>query len=296
MQQRPFPRRPHRHPQRRTHRHSERRATTTSAAETLFDFARNIEPRLAPAAALGGIAEWAAKLVGATVRLAALLHLADDPASGWQRPVDGDRMRSAVKLASYFTADALAAYDLMGADPALADARVVLEHLRHRKIESFTVRDLMVSLPCRRFPKVGTVTAAVAMLAEHGWVRPQPEQERTGPGRPPSPRYDVHPQTYATESTQYTEPRPTAHSVDSVDSVVKSAGFRHPVDLAAAVFGVVRDAAGKPLTVGQIASKAGVTGGAVETFLAPYVADHTVIRGMSGKHRTYAWAVPEATS
>jgi hypothetical protein len=55
-----------------------------------------------------------------------------------------------------------------------------------------------------RFPKVGDLDGPLDLLEQHGYIRRQPEPERTGPGRPPSPTYLVHPDlaTETTESTQ----------------------------------------------------------------------------------------------
>jgi hypothetical protein len=50
------------------------------AAELLLGFERDLEPRLdADNGDLAHLAGWAAKLVGATCRLAGLLHLATSP-------------------------------------------------------------------------------------------------------------------------------------------------------------------------------------------------------------------------
>lgn len=64
------------------------------AAARLRDFARAIEPRLAPTGDLEPLVDWGSKLVGAVVRLSALLHLAAQSAdhSGSARP--GDSLRS----------------------------------------------------------------------------------------------------------------------------------------------------------------------------------------------------------
>jgi hypothetical protein len=49
---------------------------TPEADERILDLERALEPRLAPDAELGHLADWAAKLTGATARIAGLLHLA----------------------------------------------------------------------------------------------------------------------------------------------------------------------------------------------------------------------------
>ncbi len=57
-----------------------------SAAALLHDFQSELEPRLAPTGDLASIADWASKLAGQLVRVAALIHLAAHLADGWYRP------------------------------------------------------------------------------------------------------------------------------------------------------------------------------------------------------------------
>ena len=56
--------------------------------ELLLGFERDLEPRLAAGSGdLAHLAGWAAKLAGATCRLAGLLHLAAHLRDGWARPI-----------------------------------------------------------------------------------------------------------------------------------------------------------------------------------------------------------------
>lgn len=184
---------------------------TPEAAVALLDFERALEPRLAPAGDLGGIAEWASKLVGTTARLAGLLHLAEHPIS---QPISRDTMNAAIDLAVYFTGHALAAFDLMGADAGVDDARYVLDHLSRKQTERFTVRSLFTDLPRSRFAKTHDLRAALDVLEDRHWVKPEPAPERTGPGRPPSPTYLVN---RAAVSAQYAQPPHFQGSADTAD-------------------------------------------------------------------------------
>ena len=98
------------------------------AGELLLDFERDLEPRLAADSGdLAHLAGWAAKLAGATCRLAALLHLASHLRDGWARPITADTFAAAVRLADYLIEHARAVFDLMGADPRIDDARWLLD-------------------------------------------------------------------------------------------------------------------------------------------------------------------------
>jgi putative DNA primase/helicase len=167
-----------------------------AAHERLVAFEAALEPRLAAGAELGHMRDWAAKLAGAVVRIAGLLHLAEHamtPAP-WTLPIAEETMEHAVRLGEYFLAHARAAYGEMGSDPAVATARYLAEWLTGRGIEELGRRDLYIE--ARRHGlvnRVEDVLPALDLLLEHGYLRPLPPAERKGPGRPPSPRYAVHP-------------------------------------------------------------------------------------------------------
>ena len=92
---------------------------TLQAGELLLAFERDLEPRLAAGSGdLAHLAGWAAKLAGATCRLAALLHLAHHLRDGWNRPISAGTVAAALRLADYLTEHARAVFDLMGAHPA----------------------------------------------------------------------------------------------------------------------------------------------------------------------------------
>jgi replicative DNA helicase len=164
------------------------------AKSELLAFERELENRLHPETGdLAAIEGWAAKLAGATARIAALLYLAEDLQVGWVGPIPGASVRAAVRIARYLTGHALVAFDAMGADPALADARYVLEWITRTGADSFTARELFSAVPRTRFPKMMDLHPALAMLETHGYIRQMAQPERKRAGRPPSPRYLVHP-------------------------------------------------------------------------------------------------------
>jgi hypothetical protein len=167
---------------------------TPEAAGLLLGAEQRLEPRLAPDTGdLAGIVDWAAKLIGATARMAGLLHLAEHYADGWGKPISEHTMRNALRLADYFTAHALAAFDHMGVDPVLAAARELFAWIERTKPVRFTKREMFSGVSRSRFPKVGDLDAPLDLIEQHGYIRREAEPERTGPGRRPSPAYQVHP-------------------------------------------------------------------------------------------------------
>jgi replicative DNA helicase len=176
---------------------------TPGATMVLSAWSAELEPRRRPDADLGHIQGWAAKLDGATVRIAGLLHICRHVTDGWGRPIGADTMQAAVKIGRYFVAHALAAFDYMGADPRLEAARRIARWIVATQQATFTKREAFRALRGQAlFPTVERLTAGLAALDEHGWVR-QIAPER-GRGRPPS-RYETNPAIFAEAWTKWPE-------------------------------------------------------------------------------------------
>jgi replicative DNA helicase len=189
------------------------------AGELLLDFERALEPRLAAGTGdLAHLAGWAAKLTGATCRIAALLHLAAHLRDGWARPVDADTLRGAIRLAGYLVDHALAVFDLMGADPRIDDARWLLDWINRTGHQQFTRRDAHQAAR-GRFRKATDLDPPLALLEEHGYLR-RTEVEPLSPkgGRPPSPRFLVNPLPPYTQPSEPTQPHPPTGSEGSESS------------------------------------------------------------------------------
>jgi hypothetical protein len=194
------------------------------AAELLLGFERDLEPRLAAGSGdLAHLAGWAAKLAGATCRLAALLHLAEQLRGGWAQPISANTFTGAIRLADYLIEHARAVFDLMGTDPSIDDARWILDWIDRTNRLQFSRRDAHRAAPRDRFPKATDLEPPLRLLEEHGYLRrvdPEPSQDPRGRGRPASPRFLVNPLPRAAEMTE--TPKTTAEAV-SVDSGVSAA-------------------------------------------------------------------------
>ena len=169
------------------------------------------------------MAGWAAKLAGATCRLAALLHLAEHLRDGWAQPISRGTFAAAIRLADYLIEHARAVFDLMGADPRTDDARWLLDWIDRTNRLQFSRRDAHRAAPRGRFATATDLEPALRLLEEHGYLRrvdPEPSQEPRGRGRPASPRFLVNPVPRAAEMTE--TPKTTA-GVVSVDSGVSAA-------------------------------------------------------------------------
>jgi len=191
-------------------------------------FRSTIEPRLKPGGDLRPLSEWAAKLHGATARIATLLHVGDHVRDNCiTAPIGADTMRRAITVAEYCLAHAMAAHDLMGADGSLDDAKWVLAWWKDRD-SVLSERDIYRA-GRSRFKTAADVTVALCTLDERGWARRLPPPEHPGPGRKPSPLWELNPcamRKDAMDTIDRTTPQDVSgvDSVDSVDSVPKDRG------------------------------------------------------------------------
>jgi replicative DNA helicase len=196
------------------------------AGELLLDLERDLEPRLAAGSGdLAHLAGWAAKLAGATCRLAGLLHLAGHLRDGWAQPIGAETFAGAVRLTDYLIEHARAVFDLMGADPRVDDTRWLLEWIARTNRVQFSRRDAHRAAPRGRFAKATDLEPALRLLEEHGYLRrvdPEPSQDPQGRGRPASPRFLVNPLPRAAETTETTKTSAGAVSVDSVVSAARA--------------------------------------------------------------------------
>jgi replicative DNA helicase len=179
----------------------------SEASELLLGFERELEPRLAAVSGdLAHLAGWAAKLAGATCRLAALLHLAGHLRDGWARPITADTLAGAIRLADYLVDHARVVFDLMGADPRVDDARWLLDWIARTNQVQFSRRDAHQAAR-GRFRKAADLEPALALLEEHGWLR-RVDADPVGAkgGRPSSPRFLVNPLHPDTEPSQPSKP------------------------------------------------------------------------------------------
>jgi hypothetical protein len=94
-------------------------------------------------------------------------------------------------VAAVLSLHALAAFDLMGADPATEAARQIWAWVERVRTPQFSARECWQGVK-GRFARMAEVTEGLAVLAERGYVDEERPQPRAGPGRPAGPLYAVH--------------------------------------------------------------------------------------------------------
>jgi len=114
--------------------------------------------------------DWGGKLVGATVRIAALFHAAAVPGNAADVPISGDTMAEAVKMAEFLGPHAEAAYQLMGASEDQDGAKYLLKRLLAQGKESVSRTELIRA--CRgKFQKAEDMDPALKILMDRGYIR-----------------------------------------------------------------------------------------------------------------------------
>jgi uncharacterized protein DUF3987 len=172
-------------------------ALDAGARASFRAFWEALEPRHKEHGDLASIEGWAKKLPGQVLRIAAILTLAEEPES---LTVPGDVMDNVVALVPYLIAHAKLVADLMSQErqSKLGPARAVLTWLRKaRPPEPLRAADVEKAVRGQKWClSTEDVDDALSLLERSGWVRwvPLPERPQGAKGRPPKPRFEVHPE------------------------------------------------------------------------------------------------------
>ncbi len=161
---------------------------TEEARRLIFEWAQEIETGLRDGGHLEPIRDWGSKLVGATIRLAAVIHAVEN---GPQELIQPPSVAAAVEIARSLIPHALRVLARGGESPALEDAQYLLRWIERGSLDCFTRRDAHQH-GRRRWPTVEGVDRPLGVLVGRGFIRPKPT-EPAGPGRPASPVFEVNP-------------------------------------------------------------------------------------------------------
>jgi hypothetical protein len=167
----------------------------TAEAETaLRGWEQEIEDELDDGGELEAMRDWGSKLAGATLRLAAVLHCVSHGLTG---EVTTGTLAAAIEIARALIPHAEATLNLMRADEGPSgnsDGLYVLRWIQRHGKREFTKSEAQQHGK-RRFPRAEDIDPAINELARRGYVRQQPAKA-SGPGRPPSPTYEVNPAVF----------------------------------------------------------------------------------------------------
>jgi hypothetical protein len=193
------------------------------ADSAMESFERWLEPQLAEGEDLSLLAGWANKLAGAVARIAAVLHLA----AREKGRISQATVEAAIRLGrDYLLPHAQIAFHRMGADQRLEDARRVVRWL-HSVNSVNCVKGGATSIVTRRdihaavwggSRRAEDLDPVLELLVRYSYLRPVQEDRRQGPGRKPSPRYQVN---TAAVAQFCREPTPSQNSQNSRNDAFK---------------------------------------------------------------------------
>jgi replicative DNA helicase len=169
-----------------------------AAYRLLEDWQTWLEPHLAEQGAYGAFADWSGKLSGEILRIAGLLYLsdyADHNSHNSHNSISVDVIARAITIGQYLIPHARAAFIEMGTDPAIHAARRVLSWIEQAQPHEFTKREAYQATK-GTFKHASDLDPVLELLTYHSYIRPIEMDERSGPGRRPSQRYEVNPLTF----------------------------------------------------------------------------------------------------
>lgn len=155
------------------------------------EFARSVEQHLRPGGRYEHMSDWAGKLPGAAVRVAGNFHCVEH-AQGQPHgvPISLATMKQALDVMAVLSEHALAAFDLMGADPAVDGARRVWRWVKQGHRSEFSGRDCFQDLR-GTFHRMENLAPCFEVLCERGYLL-KADDTKQGPGRK-THIYVVHP-------------------------------------------------------------------------------------------------------
>ncbi len=144
--------------------------------------------------------DWAGKIVGTTLRIAALLCLAEAGPKGrvcrdeWEEfphyEITEEQFCRAMTIAAYFIEHAKAAYSCMGMEVITELSRRALEHLKKKGLQEIALRALQRLC---HFHSAAETQAVLDRLEEFGYLIVKDPEQRSRPGHPGNPVYAVNP-------------------------------------------------------------------------------------------------------
>ncbi len=123
-----------------------------------------------------------------------MLHVARySNTTPWQETIQLTYMEDVARITETLEAHALAAFDLMGADPALDGALTVLNWIKRERHEKFTFRDCHHALKST-FKRADDMKPAIEVLVERHFI--SEIILGTKPAHRPSRKFKVNPKVF----------------------------------------------------------------------------------------------------
>jgi hypothetical protein len=199
--------------------------TLSQTAKSHFrKFCEDLELTLGPGGALEPTSDWGGKLSGQTLRIAAILHIYERGNVQGNMEISESTIHNAILIAMYLREHALAAFDLMGADPELDKARRIIQWFQGKHLSQFSAREAFQALK-GQFQQMRFLTSALDVLVERGYLRCIQVEKQVRHGRPSSPVHEVNPRA-SSISSESSKSRSFGYFEDSEDIGDRKIGLR----------------------------------------------------------------------
>ena len=165
----------------------------TISAEALKEwraFQKTIEFELRPGGKFEPCIGWGGKISGYALRLAGLIHVCET--LGNNHTIGIATMEKALELAALLIEHSLAAFGIMGADAATADAKELLKWIDSLNQKSFTKSELTYAMRNRKFNKSERIDKALLVLIERHYISIA-KSKVTANATKPTTYYDINP-------------------------------------------------------------------------------------------------------
>jgi hypothetical protein len=155
-------------------------------------FRHEVEVALRPDAKLHVCLGWGGKIVGFTLRIAGLLHVAGHGHSILS--IDSSTMKRAITMAHLLIEHALTAFGRMREDEAMEDAKAVFNWIEQTQNSTFRRTECLRKFH-GRFTSKKRLDAAITVLIDRSIISPA-RTEITTPGKRGTVLHDVNPQLF----------------------------------------------------------------------------------------------------
>jgi hypothetical protein len=119
----------------------------------------------------------------------------------WTIPISVETVLAAWAIGTYLKDHALATYAMMGADPKVSMAQRLLRWIERHQRKEFSLRDCHQHH--RNVVKPDDLLPGLDILEGRGFIRRVPTPDPSGPGRRPSPTFEVNPKIWTyTQNSQ----------------------------------------------------------------------------------------------
>lgn len=153
-------------------------------------FYEKIETRLLTD--LEDMSDWGGKCAGAALRIAGLLHCAENRTAPEKTLVSERTMKRATRITTYFLKHAQYVYSVMGADKTVHDAKYILRRLETQDKRELTKSSLFHLCRSKSFKRADDMLPALDLLVEYGYLKKRSYYQATG-GRPKGDSYILNP-------------------------------------------------------------------------------------------------------